>query len=259
MKRMKCPRRRIVHAKSFTACLLVALLTVAYAVRAESGWLESGLDLLRGLTGETMGGPLTVDEIAAGLKEALRVGSRNVVKTLRKKDGFNLDPNIHISLPEVFDPMNGILATVGLSSLLDDLELRLNRAAEAATPKAKDLFLDAIGKMTFRDVQSIFQGPDDAATRYFKDTMSPELATALRPVVNRVLSEVGAIQAYDKLMGRYRALPLVPDIKADLTEHVVQKTMDGIFLYMAREEAAIRKDPAKRTTALLRRVFGSKK
>jgi len=34
--------------------------------------------------------------------------------------------------------------------------------------------------------------------------------------------------------------------------------MDGIFYYMAKEEAAIRTDPAKRTTDLLKRVFGAK-
>jgi hypothetical protein len=33
--------------------------------------------------------------------------------------------------------------------------------------------------------------------------------------------------------------------------------MDGIFYYMAKEEAAIRTNPAKRTTDLLKRVFGA--
>ena len=33
--------------------------------------------------------------------------------------------------------------------------------------------------------------------------------------------------------------------------------MDGIFHYLAKEEAAIRSNPAKRTTALLQKVFGA--
>jgi hypothetical protein len=49
----------------------------------------------------------------------------------------------------------------------------------------------------------------------------------------------------------------VPDVKADLTTYVVEKGMDGIFHYIAVEEAAIRQNPAKRTTELLQRVFGT--
>jgi len=37
---------------------------------------------------------------------------------------------------------------------------------------------------------------------------------------------------------------------------VVAKGLDGIFHYLAQEEAAIRTDPGARTTDLLKRVFG---
>jgi hypothetical protein len=80
----------------------------------------------------------------------------------------------------------------------------------------------------------------------------------MRPVVDESLSTVGAIQAYDTLMGQYRSIPFVPDVKADLTEYVIEKGMDGIFYYLAKEEAAIRQNPAKRTTELLKQVFGSR-
>ncbi|MEX1302978.1 MAG: DUF4197 domain-containing protein, partial [Desulfotignum sp.] len=93
------------------------------------------------------------------------------------------------------------------------------------------------------------------ATQYFRKTMSPDLAKAMAPVVDESLSEVGAVQSYDRMMGKYADLPFVPDVKADLTDHVVNKGMDGIFHYMAVEEAAIRKDPVKRTTDLLKKVF----
>jgi hypothetical protein len=38
---------------------------------------------------------------------------------------------------------------------------------------------------------------------------------------------------------------------------VVGKALDGIFYYIAKEEAAIRSDPAARTTDLLKKVFGA--
>ena len=59
------------------------------------------------------------------------------------------------------------------------------------------------------------------------------------------------------MMGRYDSIPFVPDAKADLSDYVVEKSMDGIFYYLAKQEAAIRQNPAKRTTELLQKVFGA--
>lgn len=110
--------------------------------------------------------------------------------------------------------------------------------------------------MSLENVKSVYDGPDDAATRYFQRSMSPGLAREMAPIVDQALAEVGAIKTYEGIMGRYRSLSFVPDARADLTEYVVERGMDGIFHYLAREEAAIRQDPAKRTTELLQRVFG---
>ncbi len=228
------------------------------AQKAHSGWLDKAFDMLKSPGDTTAQNSLTSKEIGSGLKEALLVGSASVVSQLGKKDGFNLDQAIHIPLPEKFDTVRSLLGKVGLASMLDDLELKLNRAAEVATPKAKELFVQAISEMTFEDVMNIYNGPEDAATRYFQDKMTPPLAREMQPVVEQSLAEVGAVQAYDNVMGEYRAIPFVPDVKADLTTYVIEKGMDGIFYYMAVEEAAIRQNPAKRTTELLQRVFGAK-
>ena len=169
---------------------------------------------------------------------------------------LNADPAIHIPLPKSFKSVQSALKPLGMSYLLDDLELRLNRAAEEATPKAKALFWSAIEQMTMDDVMGIYNGPPDAATKYFQGKMSPPLAKAMQPIVDQALEQAGAVQAYDNVMGQYRAVPFVPDVKADLSAYVVEQGMNGIFHYLAQEEAAIRQDPAKRTTELLRAVFG---
>ncbi len=240
----------------------IVFLLLAVPVHAGNSWLEKGTDSLKsfGLTEETVTGAasgtgLSVAEISAGLKEALRVGSENVVQQLSATNGFNTDKAIHIPLPESLSMVKTALDKVGYSSLTDDLELKLNRAAEAATPQAKKMFLDAISTMTFEDAQAIYKGADDAATQYFKEKMSPGLAGAMEPVIDKTLSQVGAVQAYDTMMGEYKALPFVPDVKSNLTGHVVDKGMAGIFHYMALEEKAIRQDPIKRTTQLLQKVF----
>lgn len=237
------------HARA--ACAAALLLTVACETLPNAEGLL-GVSVPFGTRA------LTQADIAAGLREALRVGTARVVTRVSRVDGFNGDPNIHIPLPARLARVQTALRRVGAAGLADDLELRLNRAAEAATPQAKAIFWRAVADMTLEDIHGIYRGPDDAATQYFRGKMTPQLLDALRPVVDRQLAAAGAVRAYDRMMGRYRAIPLVRDVKADLTEYGLQRTLDGMFVYLAREEAAIRRDPAKRTTALLRRVFGAR-
>ena len=241
-----------------TGMFFILVSLIFGAAEAGNNWLEKGTDLLKTYGESSEKSALTVEEIGDGLKDALRVGSEKVVARLGRKDGFNTDSAVHIPLPKQLDNVKSVLDKVGMSGLLKDLELKLNRAAEVATPKAKKLFLQAITEMSFEDVKKIYKGPEDAATQYFRSKMSPSLAKEMEPVVNKSLSEVGAVRAYDSVMKEYRSVPFVPDVKADLTDHVVEKGMDGIFYYMAKEEAAIRQNPAKRTTDLLKRVFGAK-
>ena len=199
---------------------------------------------------------LSNQEISAAFKQALTIGTNEVVSQLGAKDGFNLDPKVHIPLPENMKRVQSALNSVGLSYSMDDLELRLNRAAEIATPEAKALFMNSIQQMTFQDVVAIYKGPQDSATQYFKRTMSAPLADRITPIVNRAIAQAGVVQAYDNVMAQYAAIPFMPDVKADLTNYVVDRGIDGVFYYLAQQEAAIRQDPVRQTTDLLKRVFG---
>jgi hypothetical protein len=241
---------------------LLAILVIAFVVISPQGQMAaqgSVWDALKGLGGSSGGtGGLGQSEIAAGLREALKVGTERVVGQVGAVDGFNADPEIHIPLPGALKNVQSVLRGFGMGSLADDLELRMNRAAEAAAPEAKQLFFQAISEMTLDDVQQIYNGPDDAATRYFQGKMSPPLAERMVPIVDRTLADVGAIRTYDEMIAQYKAVPFVPDVKADMTKYVVEKAMDGLFHYVAVEEAAIRRNPAKRTTELLQRVFGAR-
>ena len=240
------------------ACIPVLLsLVLLPSACTESEWQQVSYQVLDQLNSQQNGGALTLYEINAGLKEALQVGTERVVVQLGQTGGFNADPVIHIPLPEKFAAARDLLGQIGMAGLLNDLELRLNRAAEAATPKAKALFWQAIREMTIQDVQAIFKGPEDAATRYFQRKMTPELAAAMRPVVDQSLNQVGAVRVYNQAVAQVNAIPYAPEIRTDLTGYVVEGGMAGIFHYLAQEEAAIRRNPAKRTTELLRRVFGA--
>ena len=221
----------------------------------QAGWFDKAKELLEDSGVSSSASNLTDSEIASGLKEALRVGSDLVVNQLGTTDGFNADPNIHIPLPNSLKKAQSSLDKVGMSDMLDDLETRLNRAAEIATPKAKELFINAIQAMTLDDARNILAGENDAATRYFQSKMTPDLVKEFTPIVNDSLAEAGAIQSYDNAIGQYKKIPLVPDVKSDLSSYVVEKGMDGIFHYLAIEEAKIRTDPVARTTDLLKKVF----
>ena len=200
---------------------------------------------------------LSDQEIGRGLREALKVGVGTVVSQVSATDGYNADPRIHVPLPDSLGTVQKTLARIGMPDLMDDLELRLNRAAEAAAPEARDVFWQAIREMTLDDVRQIYDGPDDAATRYLERTMSDPLIARMRPIVDASLSQAGAVRAYDNALAQYKAIPFVPDAKADLTQHVLERALEGLFLYLGEEEAAIRQNPAKRTTELLQKVFGA--
>lgn len=240
--------------------LSLAVLQPAGQALAQGSLFDKAKDLLKPGEGETAGGlsatSLSAAEIGDGLREALRVGTERVVGELGQTDGFNADPDVHIPLPDSLQKVQSALQAVGMSDLADDVELRLNRAAEQATPQAKQIFWDAISEMSVEDAEGILNGPDDAATRYFQGKMSGPLSEAMRPVIDDSLADVGAIAAYDNMMGQYKAIPFVPDAKADLTDYTLAQALDGLFTYVAREEAAIRSDPAKRSTEILQKVFG---
>lgn len=243
------------HIKILGVCFL-AMLTLPNSTIAGNSWLDKGKELFDTVVTDNAAVGPTIEDMGAGLKEALRVGSENVVARLGRMDGFNTDSAIHIPLPKQLDRVKSALDKVGMSAMLDDLELKMNRAAEDATPKATEIFRQAITEMSFDDVKTIFDGPEDAATQYFRSKMSPSLMKEMQPVVDNSLSAVGAIQAYNDTMKTYQALPFVPDVKSDFSTYVVEKGIDGIFYYLAKEEAAIRIDPAKQTTDLLKHVFG---
>ncbi|MGI9449779.1 MAG: DUF4197 domain-containing protein [Geminicoccaceae bacterium] len=247
---------RWVNLRLILSSALVVSLAGCADGEGNEGWAGAAGQVLGGvLAGNN--GALGSSEIAAGLKEALKVGTERVVGTLGVEDGFNADPKVHIPLPKVLAQAQSSLRLIGASGLIDDLELRVNRAAEQATPVAKDIFWGAITQLTFDDVNTIYQGENDAATQYLDRTTRGSLTDAMRPIVDNALAEAGAVNVYDSIIDQAKAAPFLPDLKTDLTNHVLDRAMDGLFTYLSVEEAAIREDPLKRSTELLKRVFGA--
>lgn len=212
---------------------------------------ESGRNTLSSLSKK----PLTEQDIAAGLKEALRVGTERVITQVGKNNGYLNDKVIHIPLPANLQKVHKTLNKLGLGHHTKELEVKMNHAAEIAATKTKKLFWVAIKDMRWQDVQAIYNGKPNAATQYFRKKMTPSLKKMMRPVINQTLSEVGAVKVYKHALRQYHQIPFVPRVKDDLAGYVMDKGINGMFYYLAKEEADIRNDPVKRTTALLKRVF----
>jgi hypothetical protein len=198
-------------------------------------------------------------EIARGLKEALRIGTGNAVDLGSALDGYYRNPDIRIPLPETWRQVEGAMRAFGLGDGVDAFVLSMNRAAERAAPAARDIFGEAIGRMTIDDARRILEGGDNEATLYFREKTETPLAEAFRPITRQALGEVGATRTYRALEGKVREIPFIPArLQFDLDQYVTEKALDGLFLMLAEEEKKIRENPQARVTELLKKVFGSK-
>jgi hypothetical protein len=202
-------------------------------------------------------GTVSSTEAASGLKEALALGITKGADQAGRTHGFYLNRLIRIPFPPDAQRVATTLRSIGLGRQVDNFELSLNRGAEDAARQAKPIFLSAIRSLTFSDVWNILTGQKDAATQYLKRTTTAQLNTAFQPIVQQSLDKVGATRHYTQLSTTYNQIPLVQPVQTDLNQYVTGKAVDGLFLLIAQEEANIRENPVARTTALLKRVFGS--
>jgi len=235
---------------------IVALITLVVPVTlAQSTWDKIREQVGAARKGGSSAG-LSNDKITAGLKEALTVSTGNAVALTGRPDGFLKNAAIKILLPEKLRRVGKGLRMVGMGSQVDALEVGMNRAAEQAAPKAKQIFVQAITRMTFSDARQILTGGDTAATDYFKRQSTDELTAAFAPIVHQAMENVGVVRQYNQLMKNPLASSLAADKSFNLDDYVVGKTMDGLFYMLGQEEKKIRTNPAARVTALLKAVFG---
>lgn len=196
-------------------------------------------------------------EAAKGLKEALVQGANTAVAKLGAEDGFLGNPEVKIPLPNSLKKAERTMRILGMGKQADELVLRMNRAAEAAVPEAKTLLVDAVKKMSVQDAKDILTGGDDAATQYFKKVTSAPMAQKFLPIVKKATQDVALAQQYNKFAEMGSNYGIVKKDQANLEQYVTQKTLDGVYLMMAEEEKAIRENPAKVGSSLIKKVFGA--
>jgi hypothetical protein len=197
------------------------------------------------------------NEAGQGIKEALGNGVTRAVKLLNQKDGFFGSSFYKILLPPEIQSAEKKMRALGLGKLFDDAVLQINRGAEEAVGSAGPIFGNAIRQMTLQDAVQIIQGPSNSATQYFRKKTDSSLSQTFTPVVRTSLEKTGATRYYTDLVQAYNKLPLIrKKLNPDLSGYVVGKTMDALFDQIGKEETEIRQNPVKRTSDLLKKVFG---
>src|SRR5436190_3694840 len=198
-------------------------------------------------------------DAAAGLKGALERGSSVAVDLLGRTDGFFGNGAVKIPLPDSLKRYEKLMRNVGLGKHADELILTMNRAAEAAVPEAKKLFVDAVKKMSVQDAKGVLTGGQTSGTDYFKRSTTDQLRERFLPVVKRATAKVKLAEKYNQYAQKGVQFGLVKKEQANLDDYVTQKALDGLFFMVAEEEKKIRQDPVKAGSDIIRKVFGALK
>jgi hypothetical protein len=200
---------------------------------------------------------ITDKEAISALRTALEKGSRAAVDQLGKENGFFGDTRVKIPLPESLQKAERTLRRFGMGKYADELVLTMNRAAEAAVPEAKQLFVDSVKKMSVKDAKGILTGGETSGTEYFRRTTTDQLRKRFLPIVKKSTARLGLAQKYNQYAERGVGLGLVKQQDANLDDYVTQKALDGLYFMAAEEEKKIRKDPVGTASSILKKVFGA--
>jgi hypothetical protein len=207
-------------------------------------------------TGAGAAAALTNDDIGGGLKQALTKGATNAVEKLSLTDGYLKSALYKIAIPEDMKNVISKLSKVpGFQNIEEQIMEKMNRGAEKAAVQAKPIFVNAIKSLTIQDAMNILMGEKNAATEYLKTSTNDALYGEFSPIIENSLSEVGATKYWSDAVNAYNRLPKVKKANPDLKDYVTKEALKGLYGMVAEKELEIRKNPALRTTDLLKKVF----
>lgn len=246
--------------KNIMKCCGLSVLILAFGMsNVDAGWgnlldyFSDDPEIIHGVSSV-----LTDSEIIDGLKEALSRGTTSAIARLGKEDGFFANRKVKILMPDSLKTVEDGLRKIGQDRYADEFVLTMNRAAEQAVPEAAEIFGSAIRNMSIQNARGILNGPDDAATKYFRRTSGEKLVNRFLPIVGRATDRVGVTSNYKEMVDKLGFMSRFFDTESlDVDRYVTNRAIDGLFLMLAREEKLIRENPASRTTELLKKVFAN--
>ena len=215
--------------------------------------------------------PLTEADVAKGLKEALTIGSKNASAILSAADGYYGDELVKILLPEEASVIIDNLGKIpGGDRMVEDVVLRINRAAEDAAKEVAPIFVNSISQMTINEAFAILKGEDNAATQYLSNTTRMDLYNLYKPKIRQstekdIVGGISTKESWEALTGKWNVfvnsvvgrMGGFEEVNADLDDYLTNRALDGVFLKVQDEEKKIRTNVSARITPLLEKVFGS--
>ncbi len=251
-------------------------LPLILLVSLQASWLESLGDFAKSYTNPSA---INSANEQNAIMQTLEIGVKKAISALGKKNGFYSNPLVKISLPENLQTVASTLRKAGLDKYVDELELSMNRAAEEAVPETAEVLLDTIKNIKPQDAKNlIMSDKKDAITQYFKTHAGDKLVKKITPIIEKYMEKEQVNKYYQTVMNYYNKY--APNItqntqvqaalgafgisspkkvkEQDITSYIANRTLDGLYAMIAKEETAIRTNPTARTTKLLKEVFGAK-
>jgi hypothetical protein len=199
---------------------------------------------------------LSETEAASGIRAALERGAISAVGLLGRTDGFLGNPKVKIPLPGYLEDAAKLLKFTGQGKRVDELVVAMNRAAEAAVPKAKGMLVQAAKSISVEDALRIVKGGETSVTEFFSRKTREPLGVEFLPVVTKATEKVALAARYNAVAGKAAKAGLLKDKDANIQQYVTTKALDGLYVMIGEEEKKIRRDPVGTGSAILRKVFG---
>jgi hypothetical protein len=199
---------------------------------------------------------ITQAQMVEAIKQALSQGVNDSIYLLGALEGFNLSDLYHIPIPDKLSKPADLLRKLGQSDKVDEFELRLNRSAQQAVKQAADIFTSAIQQMSVKDALKIMQGADNAATLYFRGRTEASLRNRFLPIISKATNQTGLTSTYKTIDQSINKIYPANNYTVDIDNYVLEHAMDALFDRIAVEEKLIREEPVKRSTELMKTVFG---
>ena len=195
-------------------------------------------------------------DAALGVRTALERGALAAVGLLGKTDGFLGNPKVRIPLPGFLNNVAKLLKATGQKKKVEELEVAMNRAAEAAVPEARELLIGAVKALSVEDALKIVRGSQTAVTDFFAGKTRVPLGGKFLPIVTRATEKVSLAERYNAVAGKAAAAGLLKGDETNVQRYVTGKALDGLFTMIGEEERKIRADPVGTGSAILKKVFG---
>jgi hypothetical protein len=198
----------------------------------------------------------TETEAATGIRAALERGATAAVGQLGRTDGFLGNPLVRIELPGHLKDAAKLMRQLGQGKKVDELVTAMNRAAEAAMPEARTLFVSTVKAISVEDALKVVRGGATSVTDFFAAKTRAPLGERFLPIITKATEKVQLAERYNAVAARAAGLGLVKGEDANVQKYVTTRALDGLFLMVAEEEKRIRANPLQTGSAILGKVFG---